>query len=127
VTVSGYVETGYELGNTAVITNPNGPGATPSAPPVVVSQSQQPASGGKVLYIHADKTLSREQPLTQSDSDPVASQTGTISFHLEPLAAPLIITPGSTIEVSLLLTTDDYPTVERRIHVQLWKNGNVPI
>ena len=57
VTISAVAGTGLEITNTATITNPAGAGATPSAAPVVVSASQQPASGNKYLYVYANQTM----------------------------------------------------------------------
>lgn len=126
VTVSGFVESGHELRNTAVITNPNGPGATPSAPPVVVLESQHEVIGGKVLYIYAGGTLSREPQGEDNFGTPFRSQGGSVDFVLEPaLQAPLIITPGSTVQVSVFLEEYEHPGYDRVVHAQLLRTEGV--
>lgn len=44
---------GATIDNTATITNPNGAGAAPAAPQVIVSPSQIPSSGTKPLYLRS--------------------------------------------------------------------------
>jgi uncharacterized repeat protein (TIGR01451 family) len=55
---------GATIDNTATVTNPNGPGAAPAAPQVIVSQSQIAGSGTKQLYLWSNPSnrLSRVQP-----------------------------------------------------------------
>jgi uncharacterized repeat protein (TIGR01451 family) len=61
--IAGGTAIGTAIDNTATITNPAGPGATPAAPTITVSQSQIPGRGNKQLYLYsAPNTLSRTQP-----------------------------------------------------------------
>ncbi len=50
------------IANTAAIDNPNGVGATPSAPTVLVSPSQVAGEGTKQLYLRDSSVLSRNRP-----------------------------------------------------------------
>ena len=59
VRVAAGTPVGATIDNTATITNTFGPGATPAAPQIIVSQSQIPATGGKVLYLRSGLQLSR--------------------------------------------------------------------
>jgi uncharacterized repeat protein (TIGR01451 family) len=61
--IAGGTSIGTTIDNSAMITNPAGPGATPAAPTITVSQSQIPGNGNKPLYLSsAPNTLSRTQP-----------------------------------------------------------------
>lgn len=62
VTVSGSANPGDTIDNTATINNPGGPGATPAAPTIVVSESSIAASGNKHLYLYTSLNLSRVTP-----------------------------------------------------------------
>ncbi|HZF16813.1 MAG TPA: DUF11 domain-containing protein [Steroidobacteraceae bacterium] len=82
------VTPGSTLNNTATISNPNGPGATPSAPPVVVSQSQIPGAGTKQLYLWSNPSnrLSRIQPTGTHNAVQIngsASATWTLTPTLQ--------------------------------------------
>jgi uncharacterized repeat protein (TIGR01451 family) len=52
VVIAGGTPVGTLIDNSAAITNPVGPGATPAAPTVIVSQSSIPQSGNKPLYLY---------------------------------------------------------------------------
>ena len=123
VTVSAVAGAGLEINNTATITNPAGPGATPSAPVVVVSASQQAASGNKYLYVYANQTMSRV-PHSATGTTQIAAN-GSLSFTLPAVAKQLAITPGSTIQVNLWLQrSGDTTNTTRSVYVQLFKNGS---
>src|SRR5690606_8160934 len=67
VTIDGGADPGDLVANTATVSNPNGPGATPSAPTITVSQSLVPASGNKLLYAYDTQSLTRTpQPASAS-------------------------------------------------------------
>ena len=51
VTIAGGTPPGTVISNAANVTNPNGPGASPAAPDVIVSAGSIPASGVKPLYL----------------------------------------------------------------------------
>jgi uncharacterized repeat protein (TIGR01451 family) len=86
--IVGAAAPGATIDNTATITNPNGPGATPAAPQVLVSQSQIPTSGTKPLYLwsNPDRRLSRVQPAGAHPSvviNPSSSATWTLTAALQ--------------------------------------------
>ena len=121
-TVSQFAGAGLEIANTATVTNPAGPGATPSAPTVVVSASQQPASGNKYLYAYANQTLTRV-PHAAAGTLNIAAN-GSQSFTLGAVSGPLVLTPGSDVDVFLWLQrTGDTTNTQRTVYVQLLKNG----
>lgn len=92
------------IDNTATITNPNGPGATPVAPPLTVAQSQVPASGNKALYVYDDSSLTRmPQTAAGSGAVSVASSNGSHDWTLTtPLQKDLTF-PGGFNSVSVTL------------------------
>ena len=121
-TVSQFAGAGLEINNTATITNPAGPGATPAAPAVTVSASQQAASGNKYLYAYANQTLTRVPHTTTGTLNIAAA--GAQSFTLAALSKPLVLTPGSQVQVYLWLQrTGDATNTQRTVYVQLLKNG----
>ena len=83
VTVSGSANPGDTIDNTATINNPGGPGATPAAPTIVVSESSIAASGNKHLYLYTSLNLSRVTPTAaqaqvatnSGNPDPVSTWT----------------------------------------------------
>ncbi len=98
VTINLGVPAGTDIDNTATVTNPNGPGATPSAPPVTVS-ALPPATGVKNLYLYDSPgfELSRTQPAITGNSVQLhlvnnPSATWTLA---QPLAADLELDAGS--------------------------------
>ncbi|MGH8264754.1 MAG: DUF11 domain-containing protein, partial [Steroidobacteraceae bacterium] len=79
---------GATIDNTATVTNPNGPGAAPAAPQVIVSQSQIAGSGTKPLYLWSNpgNRLSRVQPAGVHASvviNPSSSATWTLTPTLQ--------------------------------------------
>lgn len=102
VTISGSASPGTTINNTATVTNPGGPGATPAAPTVIVSASQIPASGNKPLYLGTG-TLSRNAP------GPLANVTinegAQASWTLTPALASALTVNGSSgvVPVTLVL------------------------
>ena len=64
------------IDNTATVTNPNGPGATPSSDTIVVAQSSCAASGNKILYLYNTQALNRTPQPTSAASLSIPS-TGT--------------------------------------------------
>ena len=82
------VAPGATIDNTATVTNPNGPGATPAAPQVIVSASQIPGSGTKQLYLWSNpgQRLSRVQPTAPQASvviNPSSSAVWTLTPTLQ--------------------------------------------
>src|SRR5690606_27460623 len=117
---------GLTIDNTATIDNPNGPGATPSAPTVTVSQSQVVVPGGKVLYVYANNTMSRV-PQTTTGTNTI-NENAYQEFILGGVANPLTIAPGSDIAVNLWLQrSGNTTTPARSVYVKLFKNGTTQI
>ena len=79
------VAPGATIDNTVTIANPNGPGATPAAPQVIVSASRIPGSGTKPLYLWStpDRRLSRVQP-TGAHPSVVINPLGSAVWTLAP-------------------------------------------
>ncbi len=102
VTVAGGASPGDTIDNTATITNPNGPGASPAAPTVFVSASQIAAGGNKPLYLHTG-TLSRIVPAALGDV--TINEGNTASWTLNPALATALTVDGSSgsIPVTLVL------------------------
>lgn len=93
---------GATISNTATIVNPSGAAANPSAPQVIVSESQIPGSGTKQLYLLSDLSLHRTRP-TSSQPD-IAVSGGTRTWTLSPaLQQPVTLAAGN-MPVKLLLT-----------------------
>lgn len=81
----GAVGPGATIDNTATVTNPNGPGATPAAPQIIVSQSQIPGNGTKQLYLWSNPAnrLSRIQP-TGTHASVTINPSSSASWTLTP-------------------------------------------
>jgi uncharacterized repeat protein (TIGR01451 family) len=118
VSVPATATPGVTIDNTATITQPNGPGATPAAPQVIVSPSQIPSSGNKPLYL-------RQAPGTQlSRNPPAAAETfltvgasATITWTLAPALQRPITIPANNIGVRLWLRTNGSGGSSRTITV----------
>jgi uncharacterized repeat protein (TIGR01451 family) len=102
VTVAATDAPGDTIDNTATITNPNGPGATPAAPTVTVSQSQVPASGNKLLYVYDDASMTRTPQTGTGTGAVTINQTAANNWTLTtPLQKPLTLIANSTVSVTL--------------------------
>ncbi|MGH8401664.1 MAG: beta strand repeat-containing protein, partial [Gammaproteobacteria bacterium] len=117
---------GYTIDNTATVTNPNGPGATPAAPTVTVSQSMVAASGNKILYVYDDQTLTRT-PQTGAATQVTVGEASSADWVLTPaLQKALVLTPG-TNNVSISLTMrrsgSGGGNTARSVYVQLFKKN----
>ena len=94
---------GATIDNTATVINTFGAGATPAAPQVVVSQSQIPASGDKVLYLRSGLQLSRTPAPTAPPAITIVegnSQTWTLT----PALATNLSLPAGNAPVQLYFT-----------------------
>ncbi len=91
---------GATIDNTATITNPAGPGATPAAPQVIVSPSLVPGSGTKQLYLINGNGLTRVRPAAQT----------TVTIN-EGAAATWVLT--QPLQQAVTLNSGNFP-------VQLW-------
>lgn len=126
VAISGSAGAGLAIDNSATVDNPNGPGATPAAQTVTVSQSQVVIPGGKALYVYANNTMTRT-PQAGNASNTI-NENSYQEFVLSSLQAPLQIAPGSTISVDLWLArSGNTTTTARSVYVRLFKNGTAPI
>jgi uncharacterized repeat protein (TIGR01451 family) len=98
------VSPGSTIDNTAVVNNPNGPDAGPSAPTVQVSPSQLVFSGTKQLYLwSASQRLSRTRPTNTHNALTLNGNGASQTFTLNPaLQTALTLNPGS-FPVNLLL------------------------
>lgn len=91
------------IDNVATVTNPNGPGAAPAAPQLLVSPSALPSSGQKPLYLRSSPSgvLSRNPP--SGDAAVTVAFGSAATWSLSPaLALPLTL-PGGNIAVPLWL------------------------
>jgi len=110
VTVSG--ADGSTIANSAVVTNPGGPGANPSAPTLTIAGGSLPGTGNKPLYLHDDTStpaykLSRT-PMAVNPGNYVIIYRGntTRTWALSPvLQAPVTISSG-TVPVQLWLSSN---------------------
>jgi len=126
VTISAYVGTGFNIDNTATVTNPNGSGAAPAAPTVIVAQSQQAVTGNKILYVHANNTLTRTPQSTTATA--TVNQDSYQDFILPTVSNPLSLVNSSTIDIALWLQRSGSTTsTTRNVFVQLLKNGAAQI
>ena len=95
VTVDG-VSPNSTIDNTATVENPNGPGATPSAPTVLVSPSQVAQQGTKQLYLWSNsQRLSRTRPTGTHGTLTINGNNDSETFVLNPpLRSDLTLNAG---------------------------------
>jgi uncharacterized repeat protein (TIGR01451 family) len=140
VTVGGTANPGDVISNQANIANPNGLGASPLAPDVVVSQTAVPTSGTKTLYLFDESTsdpngfnsgprpyLSRTPPVGAQSAVAIPKTLPSQSWTMTPaLQAPLTIDAGS-IPVTLYLgkSGSNSTPVQRTLTVRLSTVGAV--
>jgi len=122
VTVIAGTTPGALIENTATITNPNGPGATPAAPDIVVTPSLVAGSGAKFLYLRRDaanqRSLQRIRPTT-ADTTQAYTSGQTLNWPIShPLRDDLTISAGS-IPVRLWLTRNTTSNASRSVQVRL--------
>ncbi len=113
VTVIATTSVGVTIDNAATITQPNGPGSTPSAPSLTVSPSRVPSSGLKPLYLRRSAagalSLSRI-PAPAAETFETVPGSGTRTWTLTPpLQQPLSIAAGG-IPVVLHLSRNNAGT-----------------
>ncbi len=125
VTVAAGATAGTTINNAATVNNPNGAGAAPVAPLVTVLQSQVAASGNKVLYVYANQTMSRTRQA--GNASMTVNEASTADFTLGAVKKPLVLTPGSTVTVSLITYANGTVANARTVSVQLYKNGTTQI
>jgi uncharacterized repeat protein (TIGR01451 family) len=113
------VTPGAQVDNTVTIVNPNGTGATPSAPTVIVSASQIPSSGTKQLYLWSNQQrLSRTRPSGTHNAIDL-DEGDTTTFTLNPaLQTALTLNPGN-FGVQLLMQRTSSSSSSRTVRVTL--------
>lgn len=91
------VSPGAAIDNVAVVTNPNGVGATPAAPQVRVSLSQIPGDGTKQLYVWSNsQRLSRARPTGTHTTLTINGNNLSQTFTLNPpLRTAVTLNPGN--------------------------------
>jgi uncharacterized repeat protein (TIGR01451 family) len=108
------------IDNTAVVTNPGGPGASPAAPQLLVSPSAVPSSGSKPLYLRSSTSvaLSRNPPST--DAAVTVTSTTPAIFTLTPTLALPVTLPAGNISAPLWLRRESNSgTNSRTVQVTL--------
>jgi trimeric autotransporter adhesin len=125
VVVAAGTSAGALIANSATVTNPNGPGASPAAPTVVVSASQIPGSGSKPLYFYSTpgNQLSRTPPVAAQAAVTInggASSTWTLT----PVLQKAVTLQAGNIAVPLLLTRSAAGSATRTITVTLGRTGS---
>jgi len=123
VQVPGGTPIGATIDNTAQVLNTFGPGASPAAPQVVVSQSQIPGSGGKPLYLHS-------APIQLSRTPPAAGAAVTINgagaqqtWTMAPALATNLSLPAGNVPVQLWLTRSSNNAGSRDVTVRISVSG----
>lgn len=134
--VSGDVVSGDTVSNTATITNPTGPGATPSAPNQVIPDPAPPIAGNKVLYVYDRQStpnqslLRTPQPVTTTGTNYVIV-AGT-NNKVWPLTGAIatgksLVLPAQTIPVYLFTRAGNNSTGTNRATTVTLLNGNTVI
>ncbi|HKE44280.1 MAG TPA: hypothetical protein VKB41_07045 [Steroidobacteraceae bacterium] len=117
---------GATLDNTATVVNQFGTGATPAAAQVIVSQSQIPSTGGKVLYLYGTpgQQLSRTPPAGTPASINIVSLGGQATWVQTPALQTSLSLPAGNIPVQLWLTRSG-TNGARSIVVNLIASGGI--
>ncbi len=106
VDVSATASTGDTISNTATITNPNGLGATPAAPDVIVTQPQTPASGNKQLYLGAPNNENFPSLPQDLSRNPLTSEPSPNRIRLRRNDTPVVWALTPPIQAFLTLNAD---------------------
>jgi uncharacterized repeat protein (TIGR01451 family) len=102
--IVGNVSPGSEIDNEAVVTNPNGPDATPDAPQVLVNPSQVPGTGTKQLYLwSAPLQLSRTRPTGTHGAQTINGNNQSLTFDMTPALQSALTLNSGNFAVNLLL------------------------
>ncbi|MCB1623835.1 MAG: DUF11 domain-containing protein [Pseudomonadales bacterium] len=119
---------GTPIDNGATVTQPNGPGANPVAPTVIVSPSQVPGAGRKPLYLRRlpSLALSRNPPAAAESDESIAGGDSATWTLTPPLQSPISI-PANNISVRLWLRRRGGGGSSRQISVALANSvtGNI--
>ncbi|WP_181168204.1 DUF11 domain-containing protein [Cognatiluteimonas lumbrici] len=130
VTIAGGTAPGTLIENGATVTNgdPEGTGATPSAPPVTVSQSAMPSSGNKQLYlltgpVNGNLSLTRTRPSTNNTMTWGSGDGQYQYFRLPALAGDLELnSPNVSVDLRGRRSGGGAGQ-QRRVSVQLFLNS----
>jgi uncharacterized repeat protein (TIGR01451 family)/fimbrial isopeptide formation D2 family protein len=119
-TISSSAAPGTTITNTATITNPNGIGATPTAPVVTVTGTVA-GTGNKQLYLYDGTStptwkLSRTKPTGLTGTQTLAKTGGSYTWVENPVLASNV-TINASVPVTLYLASDAIAT--RNVEVRL--------
>lgn len=113
---------GETVANAAVVTNPNGPDATPAAPTLIVNPSLIPATGTKFVYLRRTAagvlSLSRNVP-TAADTNEVVVNGGPDSWTITPALQQTFSISANPIPVRLWLRRGSNNPGSRNVTVTL--------
>jgi uncharacterized repeat protein (TIGR01451 family) len=137
-TVSVDAVPGDTISNSATITNPTGPGATPAAPVLTVPDPAPPTTGNKVLYVYDNTTapnqslLRTPQPTNTSTGYITVNGSGANNTKLFPLTAPVatgqsLVLPAGSVTARLMLAISNNSTNSARPVTVTLLNGTTPI
>jgi uncharacterized repeat protein (TIGR01451 family) len=94
---------GTPIDNTATVTSPGGPGATPAAPQLIVSPSAIPSSGAKPLYLRSTPGIALSRNPPGADPTVTVAFGAPVTWTLGPALALPVTVPGGNIAVPLWL------------------------
>lgn len=105
VTVAGSAAIGANIPNTATVQNPNGPGAAPVAPTLLVRASQIAASGSKPLYLRRNPglVLSRTPANAGNEGSEQVNAGASRTWVLTPVLQKPLSIAATNIPVTLWL------------------------
>ena len=122
------VSAGALIANTATVSNPNGPDATPAAPTITVLAGQVPGNGTKQLYLWSNQQrLSRTRP-TGTHATLGLDEGDTENFVLSPALQTALTLNGGNFNVNLLLArTGSTTNTSRTVRATLSNSSLGPI
>src|SRR5262245_27527129 len=116
---------GATISNSATVINTFGSGATPAAPQVIVSQSQIPTTGNKLLYLRSGLQLSRTPAPTAPPAITLVDGTSQ-TWTLAPALATGFSTLAGNVPVNLYFTRSGSGT-SRTVAVTLTTSAGVTL
>ena len=113
VTVDPAASVGTLIDNSATINNPNGPGATPAAPTVIVSESQIAGSGTKPLYLGAPGAGSPNNPVLPQPMSrtPLSATPAPDNIRIRRQDTPVIWAQTPATQATLNLNAATVPVI----------------
>ena len=114
------------ISNTGTVSDPYGPGATPSSNDVVVAQSSCTASGNKILYVYDNQTLTRT-PQTAAGAGVTVGEASSLDWTQSPAFQKTFTLSAGTVTVQLLTARSGSGggNATRNYTVSILKNGAV--